>query len=144
MSGVAPMSVSWTARHVGTPYAPRGSQAAGCDCWGLVLRVYRMELGIVLPAYVGAASLAEAEEARALLAGAASPTWRPANPAPFAVALFRRGYAPTHIGIVVAPGLMLHMAGEDCAKVESYAHGPWAARLLGHWRHVALQEEAAR
>ena len=67
----------------------------------------------------------------------ATPTWVKADAArPFDVAVFRRGKLASHLGVVVRPGLMIHMVGEDCAKLERYDTGRWGNRLKGVFRHV--------
>lgn len=129
----------WSNRYVGIPYAEFGRDRAGCDCYGLACIVYREEMRIGLPDYHGTYSSAdEHEEIAALIAGeAASPLWTPVagEAQPFDIAVFRRGRLDSHVGIVIRPGLMVHMQDEDCAKVVGFEHGPWAHRLKGHWRH---------
>lgn len=129
----------WSARYVGIPFADRGRDELGCDCYGLARLVYRVELGIGLPDYRGYASAEEQAEVAALIAGAAAgPDWLPCDGRrPFDLAVFRRGRLATHVGVIVAPGIMLHMVDEDAAKIERIA-GPWASRFVGAWRHVAV------
>lgn len=129
--------MDWSARYIGIPFVDHGRSELGCDCYGLARLVYRLELGIMLPDYQGYASAEEHAEVAALIAGAAAGTdWLPCRgDRPFDIAVFRRGRLSSHVGIVVEPGLMLHMVDEDAAKIERIA-GPWAARLMGFWRHV--------
>jgi probable lipoprotein NlpC len=137
----------WTNRFVGLRFAEFGRDRDGCDCWGLACLVYREELQISLPDYLGYSSVDEHAEIAALVAGAtAMPLWIPVTgrAMAFDIAVFRRGRLDTHIGIVVQHGLMLHAAGEDCAKVESYEGGAWKHRLTGVYRHVELVSRAAR
>lgn len=131
--------MTWSNRYVGIPYDEFGRSASGCDCWGLVVAIYAEELGITLPDYLGYGSVEEHHEIAALISDAeASPTWTPAEGAarPFDVAVFRRGELASHLGVVIAPGLMIHMVGEDCAKLERYDTGRWGHRLKGLFRHV--------
>lgn len=137
---------SWPNRYTGTPFAERGRTRIGCDCYGLARIIYQEELGITLPAYLGYTSTEERGEIAALIDGAKRlPMWLPATgPAlVFDVALFRRGRLTTHLGIVVRRGLMIHMADEDCAKIERYDGGRWSHRLTGVWRHVDMIGRAA-
>ncbi|MFE3838893.1 C40 family peptidase [Pseudogemmobacter sonorensis] len=128
----------WSDRYVGIPYADLGRTRDGCDCYGLVRLVYAGELGITLPPYLGYGSVEEHAEIAALIEGARlSPFWQAVDaPAPFDIAVFRRGRLSTHLGIVIRPGLMLHMQDEDCAKIESWRGGVWGGRLTGHYRHI--------
>lgn len=137
--------MSWSDRYIGLRWEPFGRGRAGADCWGLVVVVYREELGIELPSYLGYGSVDEHAEIAALIAGAeASPLWLPVTdtPEPFDVAVFRRGRWDTHLGLIVRPGLMLHMDGEDCAKLASLTSGRWKNRASGVFRHVSRGVEA--
>lgn len=138
----------WSNRFVGIPFESLGRAATGCDCWGLACIIYREELGISLPDYLGAyTSVDERGEIAALIAGEeTSPLWVPvAGPAvAFDVAVFKRGRLSSHIGVVIRHGVMIHMQAEDCAKVESYQAGTWGRRLSGHWRHVQMISGARR
>lgn len=137
----------WSNRFVGLPYAEHGRARAGADCWGLVTVVYREELGITLPDYLGYASVDEIGEVAALIAGAREqPVWVPQSgvATAFDVAVFRRGRLDTHIGIVVEHGLMLHMAERQSASIASYETGRWRHRLSGIYRHVDLISMGSR
>lgn len=141
LAGGAP-ALDWSAAYVGIRYAPVGRDRSGCDCWGLVRLVYRDQAGIALPSYAGGyTDPEELAQVDALIGRArADGPWRPVDrPRPKDVALFRRGRLDSHLGIVVAPGRMLHMEGEDCAKITDYRTGRWAARLVGHYRHEAMR-----
>ena len=130
----------WTNAYVGIPYADLGRDRQGCDCWGLARMIYACELGIELPSYQDAYVSAEerAEIAGLLAAQEDHGPWRcvEERARAFDLVLFRRGRFRSHIGVVIEHGWMLHMAGEDQAKVESLAHPRWASRLGGVYRHV--------
>ncbi len=84
----------WTDSFIGLPHLDLGRDREGCDCWGLACIVYREELSISLPDYLGYATTEERGEIAALVEGAtASPLWLPVSgPAvAFDIALFRRG-----------------------------------------------------
>jgi len=137
----------WSERFVGLPYAEFGRRRDGCDCWGLACVIYREELGVSLPEYLGYASTEEHGELAAIIAGATtSPLWVPVdgNAIAFDVAVFRRGRLDTHVGIVVHHGLMIHVSRDDCAKIESYRGGVWGHRHTGTYRHVDLVSRAVR
>lgn len=143
------MTVHWSARFVGLPYADLGRGRGGCDCWGLACLIYAERLGITLPDYLDYSSGDNHIELAAVIAGAsASPLWVPATDggAEYDIAIFRRGHLETHVGIVVGDrhGLMIHVAYDDCAKIESYRRGPWSTRLAGFYRHADLVSRAVR
>lgn len=140
--------MSWSDAFIGLPYVALGrSRDEGVDCWGLAKVIYQEELQISLPDYLGYASIDEHEELAAVIAGATiSPLWIPVsgNAVAFDIAVFRRGRLDTHVGIVVRHGLMIHIARDDCAKIESYRSGAWSHRLTGIYRHVEIVSRAAR
>ena len=129
--------MSWSDRYIGIPFQDHGRTASGCDCWGLVCLVHAQERGQSLPVYDGYTSAHEATEVAALMAGAeVSPLWaRVETPQPFDLAVFRRGRLARHVGVVVRPGLMLHMAPGG-AVIERLDRGSWAQRLCGIWRYA--------
>lgn len=136
-------SMHWSAKYVGTPYQSLGRTATGCDCWGLVRLVYRGEMTIELSSYAGGYSDPdELREVNALVSAVRKdgPWIRldGQDPREFDLLVFRRGRYDSHVGLVAAPGLMLHMEGEDCAKIVDYRAGRWAPRLEGLYRHEAL------
>lgn len=134
--------MSWSNAYIGIPWQEFGRTRQGCDCWGLACVVYRDALGIELPSYQGAyTSAGEQREIAGLIeAAAVTPTWlrvTPQTARPFDLAVFRRGHLRSHIGIVVSPGLMLHLAREDSASIARFDRGQWHTRLSGIWRHKA-------
>jgi hypothetical protein len=50
------------------------------------------------------------------------------------IALRMRGY-PFHVGIVVAPGLMLHTHEDAGVVVENYHSITWGKRISGFYRY---------
>ncbi len=132
--------LSWASAFVGIPYADRGRDRGGCDCWGLVRLVHAARLAVDLPSYDGLyACSAEREEIAAIVAGeAASPSWEAVAEASLFnqldVLFFRRGGHDAHAGLFLAPGLMLHMAVGDCSKIERFDGSRWARRLTGAYR----------
>lgn len=135
----------WSARYLGLPHRDLGRDITGADCWGLLRLVYAAELGVDLPCYAGAYhSAAEAAEIAALIDGAKGwADWQPVSAEqPFDAALFRRGAHRSHVGVIVRPGLMLHMA-ETGARIEDYRRPRWSGRLTGLYRHVSQHRSPA-
>ena len=111
----------WTNDYVGLPWRERGRDREGLDCWGLVRLVLAEQRGIDLPSYAGDyASTEERAEIAALIAGRSSGMVEPVAAGaerPFDLIQLRDGDAPTHIGLVVAAGDMLHIPRRRAAVV---------------------------
>lgn len=132
----------WPARFVGLPYADRGRGPDGWDCWGLVRLVYARMLEVELPSCAGDYVCSEeAAEVSALLAERASDGgWmRAATPRSFDVALLRRGRYDSHVGVMIDGRRMLHMEGQDAAKVARLDDPRWSHRVVGTFRHPSLR-----
>ncbi|MDB5574979.1 MAG: phage tail assembly protein [Bradyrhizobium sp.] len=151
VSGDAPLiavraqkPLHWSAGYVGIPFAELGRARDGADCWGLACLVYAEQLGITLPTYDGLySSIAERAEIAALINGAVSVPgiWTDAREAPdeFDVAVFRRGRLGSHVGLLIAPGRMLHMPEDGSARIEDYTVPRWASKLAGVYRHAEVK-----
>ncbi|BCH63205.1 tail assembly protein [Agrobacterium vitis] len=136
----------WSQDYVGIPHAPHGiDRESGVNCWTLVCLTYREQFGIDLPTYTGDfVSIDEAAEIETLFADEAAIRWSVVDtPAEFDLAIFRRGRFETHVGVIVRPGVMLHVVGEDQAKLERYDNGVWKPRLKRFLRHLERLQVAA-
>ena len=93
--------------YIGIPFAERGRDRSGCDCWGLVRLVYRERHGIELPSFVadyrstkddGIGNLITTESAR----------WLPVSePQAGDLAVFR-GMGRWHIAYCLSASQVLH------------------------------------
>jgi cell wall-associated NlpC family hydrolase len=131
--------MSWAVDYLGIPEIDHGRDRTGCDCWGLCRLVLREVAGIDAPGYdEGYVSADEAAEVTVLIAGAtSSPLWRRVeDPRSFDIAIIRKGGLARHAGIVVQPGMMLHMWGGH-ARIERYDGDLWRNRLVGFYRWSA-------
>ncbi|MFG1479176.1 NlpC/P60 family protein [Xanthobacter sp. V4C-4] len=125
----------WSADYVGLPFLATGRDRAGVDCYGLVALCYREVRGIVLPSYTGHyTSIDErAEIAAALNAGKAA--WTRVDAArEWDVVLFSGAVGACHVGLVVAPGRMLHTSSGHDSRIERYEAPQWRRRLMGVYR----------
>ncbi|WP_321362590.1 NlpC/P60 family protein [uncultured Celeribacter sp.] len=148
--------MTWSDRFIGIPQVDGGRSLSGVDnCWVLGCVIFREELHISLPDYLGKVCPDEQDEVAALIEGEkSSPLWLPVDglAIAFDIALFRMGRYTSHVGIVVKNGLMIHVHGEGQSKIERYDAGRWSHRFEGHFRHreravkhpVQLIERAAR
>lgn len=140
---------AWSNAYVGIPYNRIGASREGANCWTLVALVYREQLGIVLPSYLDDyVSMEESAEISGLVgAERGKPVWvqlHGASPDAFDIVLFRRGRVDAHVGVVVEPGLMLHVTGDEQSKIERYETPVWGRRLIGAFRHIHTVSRAAQ
>ncbi|MCG5247987.1 NlpC/P60 family protein [Methylorubrum extorquens] len=137
----------WSEPYIGLPWQDRGLARDGVACWGLARLVYAEVLGLAVPDYAAeVASLDNRAKVATVYAdGTMLGPWRsvPESEArEFDILVFRRAGLDAHVGIVVAPGRMLHITSGQDSAIVSYADGRWAPRISGVYRHVALVERA--
>lgn len=147
----------WVREYLGLPYRHGADGPREHDCRTLVRRVLRERFGVEAPS-LDAPAPPEGDipaRARLLVAGAAE--WVPVarrgglsapllprgQERPGDVALLRVGMYPAHLGIVVAPGWLLHTDAGDIgpgigARVEEIWRGVLAPRVIGIYRHASL------
>jgi len=105
--------MSWT-----IPYLFRHYDAVGFNCWHLVCEVYREQLGIELEHYNGVDPRDPLAVGRNMELGLTE--WLPCDPDTYlAIAPMARKRNPFHVGVVVAPGKILHIAAGCNACVQS-------------------------
>lgn len=131
------------------PFAVGGRTRAGADCWGLLRLVFAARTGLWLPLYGGYETL-QASAGVAREATAALEAWRPLAPGEalreLDGLLFRvpqragRGDL-LHVALVVAPGWLLHTVEGEDARVERGDPPRRLWKLLGAYRHAALEAE---
>ena len=120
--------------YIGIPYRAEGRDRAGCDCYGLVLLVYRERLGITLPDHLGYGDPLSQAAADKVAEGRRD--WQAVEaPAPGDVVLFRVEGQPHHIGLVIHPGWMLHSAAGKNSCIERYTRPYWRPRIEGFYRY---------
>lgn len=137
----------WTAQYIGLPFEPRGRGPSAYDCYGLVRLVMAEQFGIDLPSYAGSYDGTGREHVAELgrLVDATRPLLDldeiPAGAERLGDAILLRALGqPSHIGLVIEPGLMLHTeAGTDSALAD-YTAMNWSRRVLGFYRHRGLND----
>lgn len=130
---------SWIAQYVGIPYRALGRDRDGCDCWGLLALIYREQFGRDLPDYAMQRWSDGADER--VVGHGAQEYASQFVPVPLGeealgdgVLLRMRGH-PLHVGLVLAPGWMLHTHESADSCVESYERFTWKNRVIGIYRY---------
>jgi len=123
---------------VGLPWKDRGRDAAGYDCYGLFRAVFRAGTGIELPSYADDYLTAADRADTAQLIGAGLDDWLPVarrQERAFDGALLRIA-GGLHIGLIIAPGRMLHMPESKASVIEPLSR--YDLVLTGLYRHARL------
>lgn len=123
---------------VGIPYIDKGRDYTGADCWGLKRLVYRDMLGIELPAYSDRYATAADRAAIARFIAGELDEWveiSPGQERTFDGVLLREGQFPRHVGLVTAPGQLLHVQPGMTSCIERYRSGLLANRVVGFYRY---------
>lgn len=132
----------WASGYVGVPFAEHGRSPHGWDCWGLVWWCFKEHLAVILPSFAADyRDPADAAEIARVMASRMS-DWRAIGPGVRPrlgdVALLRVGRWPGHVGLVMDRRRMLHVERNIRTQFEDYDGPMWARRLLGLYRHRAL------
>ncbi|CAL77422.1 hypothetical protein; putative tail assembly protein homolog [Bradyrhizobium sp. ORS 278] len=126
--------------YIGIPFQSHGRTRAGCDCWGLLRLVYTEQLGLELPSFAeDYVTSADREAIAGLIAGNLG-GWSqiPAGHEQALDGVLMRGFGGIgHIGVVVQPGLVLHVQFGCTSRIERYRSGPLAQRVRGLYRYTA-------
>lgn len=136
---------AWAADYIGIPWRDTGRDRSGCDCWGLARLVLWERFGIEVPLYAGVGYETHDNDALAkLIADERDAAWARAW-RPILVAEARAGdlillameKRPIHLGLVAAPGWMLHIEEGVDSACEAYDDMKWGRRVAAVYRHEA-------
>lgn len=125
----------WSNKYIGIPYKAGGRDRTGCDCWGLVYLVLKEQFGKTIPIFDGLKG--PTPEESTLLFDINRPlvdAYMPDIPKEGDIVLLRILGKPSHVGVYLGHGLMLHtMIGHDSAV--DRVDGPrWAKKIEGFYR----------
>lgn len=128
----------WAAQYVGLPYRKHGRERDGVDCWGLLCMIWREQLGGPLAAYegvdwytgqrpevIGSDALAYASQYTQVALGD--------EQLGDGLLLRMRGH-PFHVGLVLAPGYMIHTHESAGSVIERYRSLQWEKRISAVYR----------
>jgi cell wall-associated NlpC family hydrolase len=129
----------WHQQYIGIPFAEKGRDATGLDCWGLVKLVYEKELGVELPGYEWAYHTTQDKDAIGNeIAMERVAGWREVEtPAPFDLVILRMQGVPMHVGVVTSAPSMIHSARGVNVALERYDSMRWKNRVNGYVRHAS-------
>lgn len=129
---------SWASDYVGLPYLKHGRTRTGVDCWGLLCLIWQEQLGGPLadyegvdwyrgqkPAVIGRDALAYASQFSEIPIGS--------ERLGDGLLLRMRGH-PFHVGLVLAPGWMIHTHEAAGSCIERYRSITWEKRVSAVYR----------
>lgn len=133
--------MDWWQPYVGIPYDI--NREKGVDCWGLVHRIYRDQLGVELPKYSEISPSDLIKVVREMRAGVVSSLWVSVKePTPFDVVVmtsFRMGrdarHQPVHVGVMVTNKSLIHVQEATLTVVERLSAPLIRNRILGFYRY---------
>ena len=128
----------WADSYIGIPFGKNGSTRESCDCWRLVVMVYKERLNVDLPDFAGIfvdGSLASLKKVTKHIRETKK-TWQKVDkPSPFDVILLRTGSMVYHVGVVVDRKRMLHIDEGINSTIEEFTGIQWRNKVEGFYRY---------
>lgn len=129
---------TWCNKYIKVPFKECGRDEKGCDCWGLTRLIYRDELGIDLPELIGYKDTDDRKKITDLY-DAEHLRWKeiPLNEEKeFDVIIFRAMGLPTHVGVAIGGGFMVHCIRNVGTCIVNYRKDlAWNKRIVGVYRY---------
>ncbi|MBE0598442.1 MAG: C40 family peptidase [Desulfuromonadales bacterium] len=124
----------WAAEYVGIPFAEHGRDRCGCDCWGLVRLVLAERFGVEVSDFEAYRDSRDGAAIEARIRAEQERWAAVSEPSPGDVVVLRIAGRPHHLGVVIAPSVMLHVERGIDSCIESYDGPLWRNRIDGFWR----------
>jgi len=125
--------------YIGIPFLKNGNDREGCDCWKLIVMVYREQLGIDLPDYAEIFvddSLASLRRVARTMKEERLKWRQVQTPIPYDVILLRVDGLVCHAGLVIDRRRMLHIMDGTDSTVEEFTGLQWKQRVEGFYRWI--------
>ena len=137
---------AWAAGYVGIPFAEVDAGRRGTHCYGLVSLLLRERFGLSMPPEPDDADPGDlARNGSLFSAGALAFAEIPeGEEQPGDIVLLRQKGHAAHVGVIVAPGWMLHLERGTRCLPERLDERLWRRRVVGLYRHPQLAGEIGR
>ena len=126
-------------KYIDIPFLNCGKDRAGCDCWRLVVMVYKEQLGIDLPDFAGIyvdGTLASLKKVTRIIRENKKKWQQVEKPQLYDVILLRTGSMVYHAGVVVGRRTMLHIMEGIDSTVEEFTGLMWKDKIEGFYRYA--------
>lgn len=122
-------------KYIGIPYAEKGRDENGIDCWGLVRLIYKNELDINLPSFSSEYQASDNDRLEQLFAQYKE-GWQPVDsPEVGDVVIFRIFGYESHIGVCIGDNKFLHVREARDSVIESLDNPKWSRRITGFFKY---------
>lgn len=143
---------AWAGPYIGIPYADKGRDHSGVDCWGLVKLILEEVFGVRLPGFGAAYGTAADKLAGVLViqAGALDGWEATTSPQPGDLVVFRVAGRPWHCGVMASRTHFLHAPNRDrfggvlIVSAERIDSPMWKPRVIAFYRHPSARIENLR
>jgi sulfur carrier protein ThiS len=122
-------------KYIGIPYAEKGRDVTGLDCYGLVRLIYKNELKIDLPSFSAEYTQTDTARIEELIAQYKEGWEQTEEPVVGSIVLFRVLGNESHIGVVVNPTHFIHVRENQDTVIESLSSTSWARRKVGYFNY---------
>lgn len=126
-------------RFLSIPYADKGRDYSGADCYGILYLIYK-ENGIILPSYTSDYENSGNSKSAGLAIAQNSQKWQKIEEAQiklFDVVLFKICGFPCHLGVIIdsKEKMMIHTLKGQNTSIEKYSRVMWQKRIEGFYRY---------
>ena len=122
-------------KYVGIPYAEKGREISGIDCWGLVRLIYKNEYKIDLPSFNAEYESSDDERIQELFAQYKEGWELVTEPKEGDIVLFRLFGVELHVGLLVDSVNFIHVREHADSVIESLESVKWSKRISGYYRY---------
>ena len=122
-------------KYVGIPYAEKGRDETGADCWGLVRLIYKNELSIDLPSFSAEYDTSDNERLEDLFAQYKEGWEAVDSPSIGDVVIFKIFGHESHIGFCIGNNQFLHVREGRDSVIESLDNAKWSKRITGFFKY---------
>lgn len=127
---------NWWNDYIGIPYAEKGRDKSGLDCWGLVRLVYKEQFNIDIPSFVTDYESDDSSRIAELISIGKEHWSKVVQPEVGDVILLRISGLFMHVGVVISPNEFLHVREGRDSVIERFDSPMWRHRVEGFYKYT--------